>query len=64
MSKYHVWINCSGFMRLVVEANSKAEAESEAARHYQCNEASAGDVDEGETRIATEEDLQIAEDYS
>ena len=64
MSKYHVWVNCAGFKRLVVEANNPEEAEKLATNHFQCDDGSPGDIDHGETRIATEEDVQTAEDWS
>lgn len=64
MGKYHVWVNCIQFKRIVVEANSPEEAEKKAVGHFQCDTAGEGDIDHGETRIADEEDLETAEDYS
>ena len=64
MSKYHVWVNCINFHRIVVEASSKEEAESLAIHHFQCDVAGQGEADKTETRIATESDLEESEDYS
>lgn len=64
MSKYHVWVNCSGYQRLVVEAGTPEEAENVASGHFQCNESGPGDIDRAETRIATEDDLAVAEDWT
>jgi hypothetical protein len=63
MSRYHVWVNCVSFERIVVEADSKAEAETKAIQHFNCN-STEGEPDHGETRIATEDDIALSEDYS
>lgn len=63
MSQYHVWVNCVSFKRIVVEANSKKEAETKAIHHFGCD-STEGEADSDETRLATTDDINESEDYS
>ena len=64
MGMYHVWVNCIQFQRIVVEADSPEEAENAAVGYFGCQASGEGEVDHGETRIATEDDIAMSEDYS
>lgn len=63
MSKYHVFINCTSFKRIIVEAGSVKEAEDKARNLFNCPD-SGNEVNQNETRIATPDDYQWSEDES
>lgn len=63
MSKYHVFVNCSSFRRIIVEAESPQEAEDKARNSFTCPDYGT-ELDQNETRIATPDDYQYSEDKS